>query len=44
MEACCGGSLAGRTVLDPAAGGGNKNAKSMFGKDELAAILRLVGA
>lgn len=31
---------AGRTVLDPAAAGGNKNAKAMFGKDELAAILR----
>jgi hypothetical protein len=30
----------GRTVLDPAAAGGNKNAKAMFGKDELAAILR----
>jgi hypothetical protein len=27
-------------VLDPAAAGGNKNAKAMFGKDELAAILR----
>lgn len=34
---CC---CAGRTVLDPAAAGGNKNAKAMFGKDELAAILR----
>lgn len=42
-EACCAVWLllpAGRTVLDPAAAGGNKNAKAMFGKEELAAILR----
>lgn len=32
--------VSGRTVLDPAAAGGNKNAKAMFGKEELAAILR----
>ncbi|KAF8073052.1 CHR5 [Scenedesmus sp. PABB004] len=30
----------GRTVLDRDAGGGGKSAKGMFGKDELAAILR----
>jgi chromodomain-helicase-DNA-binding protein 1 len=30
----------GRTVLDTAAGGGKSSAKQMFGKEELAAILR----